>query len=498
MIFFGYSVNWLNIHDLWILSTAMLVFLMIFDDIFVDILAFFVRAKPRPVSSEQMELMNSLDQKKIAIMIANWHESNVLERVVKGNIANIDYSNYDIFLGVYKNDIQTFNAAKRLSQEFKNVKVVVNSMFGPTSKGQMINEVVNHINTINFNSELKSDSQSQYEIYLTHDAEDIIHKFSLKLINLKSRNFDFIQIPVFSFRIPNHKVVAGVYMDEFVESHTQNLIVRDYFRSGVPSAGVGTAVSRSVVAQLLKLQNGYFLNERTLTEDYYLGLTCYDLNIKAHFAAEYIEKYDKIKKINIIDYIATREYFPTHFMASVRQKTRWIMGICLQGYEQKKRKSGNFFASYFLWRDRKNLWAAPVFVLSLLFISYYLLTFLISGRWPYLNYSPYQQFLNSIIWVNLALSVSSVLRRMFLVAQVYDIFTSLMVPVRWLVSYFVNNIATFNAVGVWGKSKIKGQLPKWSKTDHLLPVGFGLVGYDFIESEAQLPIDKFVLPEKDL
>jgi adsorption protein B len=315
---------------------------------------------------------------------------------------------------------------------------------------------------------------------------------------LKSRDYDFIQIPVFSFKVPKANFVAGIYMDEFAEAHTQNLIVRDRFKAGVPSAGVGTAVSRSAISHLIKAQGGYFLNENTLTEDYFLGLTCYDLNIKAHFASEYFEERDAFRKGNVKDYIATREYFPEKVSTSVRQKTRWIMGICLQSYEQKKRKSSNLFGSYFLWRDRKSLWSAPIFISSVIFLTYYTVSFLLEGRWPQLNYLPYQKLLNTIILANFVFSVWSLLRRMVLVSRVYDKTVALMVPVRWITSYYVNNAATFNAVYQWVRSKIKGQIPKWSKTDHVIPVGFGMANFKFVESEAAIPVRAPVRVDNEL
>lgn len=487
MEIFGYSIYWLYWTDIWMLGTAILCLLVMLDDMFVDVLAIFVKAWPRKITQMEFDHMNGLDQKRIAIMIANWHESDVLERMVAGNIKNIDYQNYEILLGVYPNDYETKKVALAAEKKYRNVRVIVNEMNGPTSKGQMINQMVKFVDTYN-----RSFRSRPYDLVITHDAEDVIHRYALKLINLRSLECDFIQIPVFSLETPLSKLTAGIYMDEFTDSHTKNLLVRDHYNAGVPSAGVGTAVSRSAITRLLEFQNGYFLKENTLTEDYFLGLTCYDLNIKARFIAEYFEYVDvktgELKR----DYVATREFFPQKVKASVKQKTRWIMGICLQSFEQENRKSKNLVGAYFLWRDRKGLWSAPLFVSTLIFTVYFLGSYLINGVWPTTDYEPYNDVLVFLMWTNLVVAVLRIVERFVLVSKVYNLATASLVPVRWIVSNFINNYATFNAVFQWSRSKIRGEVPKWAKTDHIIPVGFGMESYDFAENT--LPLSTTPLP----
>jgi adsorption protein B len=459
----------LSFHDIWMLGTVFLCLLVILDDFFVDLLAWITGAKPKQISNADLLAMNNLTQKKMAILIANWHEDQVLERMVIGNVKHIDYRNYTILLGVYPNDTATVAAARGAERKCKNVKVIVNTKNGPTSKGQMINEMVNYINDYN-----KDPNNEPYDLIITHDAEDIIHKFALKLINLRAENYEFIQIPVFSLPTPLKELTAGIYIDEFTDSHTKNMLVRDRCRGGVPSAGVGTAVSKRIVSRLLKLQNGQFLKEETLTEDYFLGMTCYELGVKAHFAAEYIDIPDKENGRVIRDYIATREFFPQKIKASVKQKTRWTMGICLQGYEQESAENKSFFGRYFVWRDRKGLWCAPLFISSLVFTVFFMGAFFETGYWPELDSALFNQWLTKLMWANLILSGVRLAERIGLVGEVYGFSVASLVPVRWLLGNFINNAATFNAVYKYLISKIKGEMPTWSKTDHIIPVGFGV------------------------
>lgn len=467
MIIFDYTISVLNVRDIWILSTAVFCFLIMLDDFFVDILALFVKAKPNKLDNNELKKMNSIVEKKVAILIANWHEDAVLEKMVSGNVNNINYLNYEILLGVYPNDTATLLAAKRAENKFSNVRVIVNTLDGPTSKGQMINRMIGYVEQFNLRN-----PDNGYELIVIQDAEDVIHRFALKLMNFRSLVYDFIQIPVFSLAVPLNKLTAGIYVDEFTESHTKNLLVRNSYDAGVPSAGVGTAVSRQLVMRLLKLQGGYFLNEKTLTEDYYLGLTCYDLGVKSHFSCEYFEYENRTTGKMVKEYIATREFFPQKIKASIKQKTRWSLGICLQSLEHKREKCRNFFGTYFLWRDRKGLISAPLFVSATLFIFYFLMTFIITQAWPVLD-QPYYSFLLSLIWINLFLSMYRILQRSYLVSKVYGAAVAVLVPIRWVLSNFINTTAMFYAIYQWVKFKINDKPLTWSKTDHIIPTGFG-------------------------
>ena len=468
MDIFDYTISLLSTRDIWMMCTVLFCFLIMLDDIFVDVLALLSRSKPYRLSAEEFLKMTSVPEKKIAIMIANWHEDAVLERMVAGNVFNIEYTNYEILLGVYPNDTPTLNAARRAEKKHPNVRVIVNLKDGPTSKGQMINRMVSYIDQFN-----KFTPNNAYDLVVIQDAEDVIHKYSLKLMNYRSLEYDFIQIPVFSLDLPLSKLTAGVYVDEFTESHTKDLLVRDVYGGGVPSAGVGTVCSSALVSRLLKLQDGHFLSETTLTEDYYLGLTCFDLKVKAHFSCEYFEKLDSKTGKSIKEFIATREFFPQKIRASIRQKTRWSLGICLQSLDHKRKRRSHFFGNYFLWRDNKGLISVPLFISATFFTLYFLGVNLVTGAWPLLKHAPYYDFFIGLMWANLFLSVTRIFQRGYLVYKIYGFNMAVLVPPRWVLSNFINTSALLNAIYQWSRSKISGKAPAWSKTDHIIPAGFG-------------------------
>ena len=163
MNIFDYTISLLSARDIWMLGTVLFCSLVMLDDIFVDVLASISNTKPHKIDEHEFKKMNHISEKKIAIMIANWHEDAVLERMVAGNINNINYTNYEILLGVYPNDQATLAAARRAEKKFSNVRVIVNMLNGPTSKGQMLNRMVNYIEEFN-----KFSPNNAYDLIAIH------------------------------------------------------------------------------------------------------------------------------------------------------------------------------------------------------------------------------------------------------------------------------------------------------------------------------------------
>jgi adsorption protein B len=210
------------------------------DDLFLDFCAFIFNIKPQEISAKTLHQMGNQHEKKVAIVIANWKEDEILFQVVSGNLERLKYKNYSIFIGVYPNDEKTWAVARMLESHFQQVQVIVNSKNGPTSKGQLLNVMTDHI--IQYNSHFPNEA---YELIVLQDSEDIIHPFSLQVFNHYSRHADFIQIPVYSFSRSWKELIGSTYMDEFSEAHTKDLLVRQKLGAAIPSCGVGTALSRA-------------------------------------------------------------------------------------------------------------------------------------------------------------------------------------------------------------------------------------------------------------
>jgi adsorption protein B len=443
-------------------SIPLIVFYFIFglDDFFVDFLAWALECRPTQLSREELQEILSEKEKRIGILVASWKESGVLRKMVRGNSRIIRYRNYDFILGVYPNDLDTLAEAQELAEQYPNVRVVVNSLPGPTSKGQMLNEMIRAA------QEDAEEYADVYDGYLIHDSEDIIHRYALSLVNAELNSADFIQVPIFSLPVEKTEFVAGTYIDEFSEYHTKDILLRHRLGVPIPSAGVGTALSSRLVAAYLAAQDGNLLNEKSLTEDYELGVSTSRYGLVSAFACHYF-----INEKGAVEYIATREYFPKSFSRSIRQKTRWTVGIAFQGF-QHLGWHGGVFERYFLYRDRKGPYTHLLVASGWLFFFYCAYRGLSEPTFAQaLSDSPLLYFgfaFNAFFMIN------RILQRMYCVSQVYGFSMAAVGIVRLPIVNLINAVAGFQAIQQYARSRLFGFTLTWVKTEHEMPAGFGV------------------------
>ncbi len=429
-----------------ILAVLFLVFGL--DDLLIDLIALRYRLRPRQIKAWEWQRILLKKERCLALVIPAWMEGEIIETMIRGNLSRIQYANYHIFVGIYPNDLLSLEKLEILSRRYPNVHAVISSKPGPTSKGQILNEV--------FRQAIKreQDLGVRFEGFLMQDAEDAIHPMSLKLVNDRLNRSEYVQIPVFSLPLGARQLVAGTYIDEFSEVHTKDLLVRAFLRAGVPSAGVGTALSRRLVMDLQILQAGDVLNERSLTEDYELGLKTSLLGYRQEFACRYYE-HDGVR-----EYIATREYFPKSLMRTIRQKTRWNLGIILQGWANLG-WFGGFWQRYFLFRDRKGLVAHPLAMLGYAWTAFFLLSGLHGPSIP--------GALRAALALNLLFAVNRLVQKLVCVSRVYPPRTLLAYPLRWPLSNLINAAALARAVAQEIRARVTTRTHTWSKTEHEVP-----------------------------
>jgi adsorption protein B len=430
------------------------------DDFFVDLIAWLGNCRPQPLGTDEAEGMCHKREKAIAIIVPAWEEWQVIARMLTGNASRIHYRSYHFFVGVYPNDANTQTEVRAVSHELTNVHAVVNDRPGPTSKGQILNHVIDGI----FEYERKHGTK--FDAFLMYDAEDVIHPFSLKLANHLLDRFDFVQTPVFSLHRSVRHLVAGTYMDEFAEAHTKDLLVRAKLGAAVPSAGVGTALSRALVDRLRRDNEGHVFNESSLTEDYEVGIRAHRMAAAAHFACVWYRDTNTGRR----EFIATREYFPKTFRRSVRQKTRWITGIAFQG-ARNLQWPGGWANRYFLARDRK----APLTNLATL-LGYLILVYLVLYAWL-LDPIPLQKTtgltaVSVLIAANVFFMCNRLLQRYICVARVYGGLAALLIVMRWPVAIVINAFASVQAIRKHAVSLVGGTRIAWEKTSHEIPDTF--------------------------
>jgi|GEM_PF-219691 len=440
---------------------ASVLFLSGLDDLWVDLNFLF---KPPDYEIPNLDEINSATKKKVAIFVPAWQESGVIGPMLRHSLQAIDYPDYDIFVGVYPNDQPTEKEVEEVSRIYPRVHKIVCPHDGPTNKADNLNWLFQGMRVY------EKRVGWRYEIIVVHDSEDIIHPLSLKLYNFLLTSYDMVQIPVFPLEMPIFRHwVYGSYMDEFAENHTKDLLVRGKIGGLVPSAGVGTAFSRDALEELAEQYQNQIFNVQNLTEDYEIGVRLLSRHKKIIFL-------EGIKRRHghrwVFETVATREYFPCRLREALRQKSRWIVGITLQTWEQSG-WPGNLVQKYTIWRDRKALLTNLVNVLAYIVAFAWLLDFSlkkISG----ITFLSEPFFPHSSIWWWLIVAdtifmAERLFFRFFCVRRVYGRKQAWASLLRTFVSNWVNFLATTRAINNFVVTKVTGRVIPWTKTAHAFP-----------------------------
>src|SRR3546814_11996792 len=81
-----------------------------------------------------------------------------------------------------------------------------------------------------------------------------------------------VQLPVLPLADPQSRWIGGHYLDEFAESHGKDLVVREALGASVPSAGVGCAIHRNMMARIIAMNVGRPVEAARITAHYVLDL----------------------------------------------------------------------------------------------------------------------------------------------------------------------------------------------------------------------------------
>ena len=218
------------------------------DDLWIALVLVCTRRK-RPRQPAEAEL-DRIPQRLIAIFVPLWREHRVIGQMLAHNLAGIRYSNYQFFVGVYPNDPATARAVDEVAQRDGRVHLCLCSHDGPTSKGDCLNEISRSM----VESEIRGGGR--FEIVTTHDAEDLVHPESLRLINFYSRDYAMVQMPVLPLPTGIRELTHGLYCDEFAEFQTKDIPVRQRLGGFLPANGVGTGFTRSALQHLASTRGG--------------------------------------------------------------------------------------------------------------------------------------------------------------------------------------------------------------------------------------------------
>jgi bacteriophage N4 adsorption protein B len=457
---------------------AVLIAISSFDDFFVDVLYWVTRLFGNGHAKENArigdrEYIDSLPEKPFAIMIPAWREAKVIHAMLDSNSRLLRYSAHHYFVGVYQNDPKTEVEVEKAKQKYDNIHTVMVKQDGPTSKAHCLNQIVGAI----FQFEAKR--KILFSGIVMHDAEDLIHPHELKLLNYLIGKFDFIQLPVFSFTRPIRDFIGGIYMDEFAESHTKDLVVRQRMGAVIPCAGVSACFGRNAIKHLSDINRGETFRTNSFTEDYDISVRVHELGMRTTFVSHpvgySIDISEETKQPFVIAHqlpIATREFFPSELGAAYRQRARWLIGIIFQGISEIGWRGG-LATKYFLTRDRKSLITNPTvivgyFVLAnLILIQLYLSKYAEASEYPFALLN--SDYVAKLFLLNLFFLVWRLFHRMLFTARIYGWTQGLMSAPRLITASFVNFFATVRAVRIYFGHRITGKPLVWDKTSHTYP-----------------------------
>ncbi len=457
------------------------------DELFIDIvyilrqiyLHLHIRRRFPPLTEAQLL---TPPEKPVAIMIPCWDESAVIRRMLDNTIRTVTYTNYQIFVGTYPNDAKTQREVDLAREVYGNVNRVVCPKDGPTNKADCLNWVYAGI------KHFEKENGISFEIFVMNDSEDLVHPLYLKLFNYLIPRMDMIQLPVFPLIPQWWNFTAGHYADEFAENHARDMLVREILSRSVPSAGVGSGYSRRALELLAAENHNQLFNVGSLTEDYDFGLRMHKFGLRQVFVRQVLHRRvsrrcwltGKPRSVDELEYIVIREFFPRTFRAAVRQKSRWIMGIALQGWASLGWQ-GSFWMRYMLYRDRKSLLTNQVSMLANCIVP------IVGALWAYQFVFPDAYHYPPIVeggtwpWYLLLVNLFFFFWRMFLrtiyVWRIYGFFQALLSAPRLVWGNTINFVATMRALKLYAKYLLTGKSIAWDKTEHVYPSEAELVAY---------------------
>jgi adsorption protein B len=435
------------------------------DDIAVDALWLWLRltGKATAIRRKRAALVNRPLHGPAAVLIPAWNEAAVIGQTVAHILGSWPHPLLRLYVGCYRNDPATLAAASAAAKGDPRLRLVIHDRDGPSTKADCLNRLYSALATD------EARSGRRYAMVVFHDAEDMVDPAALGLLDeAVAFGADFVQLPVeplvqhhggwFANQLGNH------YCEEFAEAHGKALVVRDWLGAGLPGAGVGCAAGRAALDRLAAAHaDGLPFASDSLTEDYELGLGIAAQGGTCRFVRMRGED-DRL--------IATRAFFPNRFDHVVRQKSRGVLGIALQGWDRVG-WSGGLLDGWMRARDRRGPLAALVLLIGYALV---VLTALSGGAWlagvgePV----PLTPLLKALLLANLAAFAWRAAMRLVFAAQEYGAAEGVAALLRLPLANVIAILAGRRAVFAYARS-LRGAVAAWDKTEHdVHPLSLGL------------------------
>lgn len=409
----------------------------------------------------------------IAVLIPAWQEAAVIGQTIRHMLATWPQDGLRLYVGCYRNDPATLGAAIAAARGDTRLRIVIHGRDGPTTKADCLNRLFAAV-TLD-----EARGGQRFAALVFHDAEDMVDAGALGLLDeCIAGGADFVQLPVEPL-VPRQRGwlerhVGSHYCEEFAEAHGKAMVVRDALGAGLPGAGVGCAASRRALDWLVARQAAEsgsgagpslpFASD-SLTEDYELGLAIAAAGGRCRFVRARGEDGRLI---------ATRAFFPHRFGTVVRQKSRWVLGIALQGWDRVGWSGG---ASEF-WmraRDRRGPMTALVLLVGyvLVMLTGVIGLMVLAG---FAEPPPLTPLLALVLGANAAAFAWRIAMRFAFTAREYGAAEGLRAVLRLPLANVIAIIAGRRAVTAYVRT-LAGTAAAWDKTEHdTHPSAVGLYG----------------------
>ena len=403
----------------------------------------------KQVATTSATIPMSPESGRLAIFVPAWDESDVIAETLSHALRTYGDQAFDIFVGCYPNDSATQEAVDRVLSPF--VHKTLCSAPGPTTKADCLNQLWRSAASI---------QAHKYKGIVLHDAEDIVSPAELAIFDAMLDRFDLVQLPVVPFTDPSSRFIAGHYCDEFAEAHGKTMIVRECLGAGIPSAGVGCAIRWSALEVLAVANGGMPFDVGSLTEDYELGINLRAAGLKTVFV--------RIPTTDAPGIVATQAYFPATLDTAVRQKTRWVLGIALAGWDRLG-WGGAWGENWMRLRDRRAVVAAILLLAGYLAMVLYALI-LVADYFLDTDGKLFSPVFTTIMIFNTVALVWRCIVRAYFVGRIYGAGEALLSVIRLPVSNIIAMMAARRAVLQYFAYLSVGTL-RWDKTAHRIPDG---------------------------
>lgn len=427
-------------------GVLLVLLLSLLDDLFIDAwywsrrMRWALRGRYAPLSVDELR---SRGEQPIAILVAAWKEPAALTAMLERLQATLGYRNFQIFVGVYPNDVDTIVALERLSAQHERIQRVDVPHPGPTCRADALNWVVEGV----FAYEAREGTA--FAGLVVHGMGDVLHRLSLAYFNYLLPRKDMIALPVAALDQPWHALVAGTVMDESAQSYSKGAVLRER-AAFVPAAGAGVCLSRRAVQALVRLTCAKPFDVASLSDDYGVSRALARLDLRTlsgEFPAD-IEPQEIVATP-----LAIRRHFPTTFARAYRHKARRLLDLLLNRGSRLPRGLSPG-ARYLQLRQTKFVVMGFVVALAYLVAALALLTGTLApgGAWGVLT------------GVLALLLVGRLAHRAYFTTRLYGWRHGAMALPRAVVGHALDLMASLRAWRLYALHTVRGKKLTWDKT----------------------------------